>query len=122
MGGSVIAPSTSTTALKWWIAVEPRRLREKAGLHRDLTIMRREDAVAALAEAGNWHKATFSGMENGRSQPAVGRAAARQGFDDDAAPILPSCPAHSRSRRTNFWTLPVDVFGSGPNSIASGHL
>jgi hypothetical protein len=33
-----------------------------------------------------------------------------------------SRPAHSRSPRTNFWTLPVEVFGSGPNSIASGHL
>ena len=31
-------------------------------------------------------------------------------------------PAHSRSRSTNFCTLPVDVFGSGPNSMASGHL
>ena len=39
-----------------------------------------------------------------------------------AAPIRFSCPAHSRSRSTNFWTLPVDVFGNGPNSISSGHL
>ena len=33
-----------------------------------------------------------------------------------------SRPAHSRSRSTNFWTLPVEVFGSSPNSTASGHL
>ncbi len=39
------------------------------------------------------------------------------------APLIRlSCPAHSRSRSTNFWILPVEVFGSGPNSIASGHL
>src|SRR5262249_1836249 len=29
---------------------------------------------------------------------------------------------HSRLRSTNFWILPVEVFGSGPNSIVSGHL
>ena len=29
---------------------------------------------------------------------------------------------HSRSRRTYFCTLPVEVFGSGPNSTASGAL
>ena len=39
-----------------------------------------------------------------------------------AAPIRVSCPAHSFSRSTNFCTLPVEVFGSGPNSTASGHL
>jgi hypothetical protein len=33
-----------------------------------------------------------------------------------------SWPAHSRSRRMNFWIFPVEVFGSGPNAIASGHL
>ena len=33
-----------------------------------------------------------------------------------------SCPDHSRSRSTNFCTLPVEVFGSAQNSIASGHL
>ena len=39
------------------------------------------------------------------------------------APLIRlSWPAHSRSRSTNFWILPVEVFGSGPNSIASGHL
>ena len=38
------------------------------------------------------------------------------------APIRLSWPAHSRSRSTNFWTLPVEVFGSGPSSTASGHL
>ena len=37
-------------------------------------------------------------------------------------PTRVSRPVHSRSRRANFWTLPVEVFGSGPNSIASGHL
>jgi hypothetical protein len=34
-GGKVVAPSTSTTALKWWIAAELRRLREKQGIPRD---------------------------------------------------------------------------------------
>src|SRR5688572_13326732 len=29
---------------------------------------------------------------------------------------------HSRSRSTNFCTLPVDVFGRSPNSMAAGHL
>jgi hypothetical protein len=39
------------------------------------------------------------------------------------APLIRlSWSAHSRSRSTNFWILPVEVFGSGPNSIASGHL
>src|SRR5215208_6544406 len=33
-----------------------------------------------------------------------------------------SRPRHSRSRRTYFCTLPVEVFGSGPNSTASGAL
>ena len=33
-----------------------------------------------------------------------------------------SCSAHWRSRRTNFCTLPVEVFGSGPKVIVSGHL
>ena len=28
----------------------------------------------------------------------------------------------ARSRSTNFCTLPVDVFGSGPNSTSSGTL
>jgi len=37
-------------------------------------------------------------------------------------PTCVSWSAHSRWRSTNFWVLPVDVFGSGPNSIASGHL
>jgi hypothetical protein len=37
-------------------------------------------------------------------------------------PTRVSRPPHSRSRRANFWTLPVEVLGSGPNSIASGHL
>jgi hypothetical protein len=36
------------------------------------------------------------------------------------APIRLSWPAHSRSRRTNFWILPVEVLGSAPNSIATG--
>jgi hypothetical protein len=27
--------------------------------------MRHEEAIAALAEAGNWHKSSFSGGENG---------------------------------------------------------
>src|SRR5437867_3242779 len=31
-------------------------------------------------------------------------------------------PFHSRSRRTNFCTLPVEVFGRSPNSTAAGHL
>ena len=31
-------------------------------------------------------------------------------------------PAHSRSRSTNFWILPVEVFGRSPNSIAFGTL
>ena len=38
------------------------------------------------------------------------------------APIRFSCPPHSRSRSTNFCTLPVEVFGNGANSMASGHL
>lgn len=34
-----------------------------------------------------------------------------------------SWPAHSCSRRANFWILPVEVFGSSSmNSIASGAL
>ena len=37
-------------------------------------------------------------------------------------PTCLSWPAHSRWRRTNFWILPVDVLGSGPKVIASGHL
>ena len=36
--------------------------------------------------------------------------------------IRRSCPAHSGSRSANFCTLPVEVFGSSPNSIASGAL
>jgi hypothetical protein len=31
-------------------------------------------------------------------------------------------PDHSGSRSANFCTLPVEVFGSARNSIASGHL
>src|SRR2546428_171245 len=31
-------------------------------------------------------------------------------------------PFHFLSRRTNFWTLPVDVLGRSPNSTAAGHL
>src|SRR5260370_40343209 len=38
----------------------------------------------------------------------------------------PSDPAQAfsfaRSRNTNFWILPVDVFGSGPNSTVRGAL
>src|SRR5262249_52957815 len=34
-GSTVVAASSSTTALKWWFAVEMRRLREKRGLSRD---------------------------------------------------------------------------------------
>jgi transposase len=45
-----------------------------------------------------------------------------EGFRLYVAPIRLSQPAHSRSRSTNFWILPVDVLGSGPNSIVSGHL
>ena len=37
-------------------------------------------------------------------------------------PTRVSRAAHSRSRRANFCTLPVEVFGSGPNSMTSGHL
>jgi monoterpene epsilon-lactone hydrolase len=37
-------------------------------------------------------------------------------------PSRVSWAAHSCWRSTNFWVLPVDVFGSGPNSIESGHL
>ena len=33
-----------------------------------------------------------------------------------------SLAGHLCWRSTNFWVLPVDVFGSGPNSIESGHL
>jgi len=44
------------------------------------------------------------------------------GYPGCAAPIRLSCPAHSRSRSTNFCTLPVEVLGSGPNSTVSGHL
>ena len=33
-----------------------------------------------------------------------------------------SRPFHSFSRRTNFCTFPVDVFGRSPNSTAAGHL
>ena len=47
---------------------------------------------------------------------------ARCGYPGCAAPIRLSCPAHSRSRSTNFCTLPVEVLGSGPNSTVSGHL
>ena len=39
-----------------------------------------------------------------------------------AHPIAFSRPAHSRSRSTNFWILPVPVRGSSPNSTAAGHL
>ena len=28
----------------------------------------------------------------------------------------------ARSRRSNFWTFPVDVFGSGPNTTVRGAL
>src|SRR5260370_41068124 len=31
-------------------------------------------------------------------------------------------PAHSFSRKTNFCTLPVEVFGKLPNSTLAGHL
>ena len=36
--------------------------------------------------------------------------------------IRRSRPDHSGSRSANFCTLPVEVFGSARNSIASGHL
>jgi hypothetical protein len=44
------------------------------------------------------------------------------GFGYYTPPIRWSCPAHSRPRSLNFWTLPVEVFGSGPNSMVSGHF
>jgi len=31
-------------------------------------------------------------------------------------------PAHSRSRKTNFWILPVEVFGSSPKATDLGCL
>ncbi|HXV92737.1 MAG TPA: helix-turn-helix transcriptional regulator, partial [Pseudonocardia sp.] len=37
----MVAPAASTTALKWWIAVELRRLREKRGITR-------QEAAAAI--------------------------------------------------------------------------
>ena len=59
-----------------------------------------------------------------RSYPASGSQPGRE------APVPgcytpPSCvswSAHSRWRSTNFCVLPVDVFGSDPNSTESGHL
>src|SRR5689334_8160126 len=39
---------------------------------------------------------------------------------DQRAGESPSCFA--RSRRTNFWILPVEVFGSGPNTTVLGTL
>ena len=64
---------------------------------------------------------------NGRNTPAsptrAWRSTPRQLADMGyVAPIRVSRPPHSLCRSTNFWTLPVEVFGSGPNSIASGHL
>ena len=64
---------------------------------------------------------------NGRNTPAsptrAWRTTPRQLADMGyVAPIRVSRPPHSLCRSTNFWTLPVEVFGSGPNSIASGHL
>lgn len=34
-GGTVVASASSNTALKWWFAVEMRRMREKAGITRE---------------------------------------------------------------------------------------
>src|SRR3712207_7970557 len=44
------------------------------------------------------------------------------GVQTCALPICFSCPAHSFSRKTNFWTLPVEVLGRSVNSTASGAL
>jgi hypothetical protein len=46
-----------------------------------------------------------------RVPPGSGRVSERY-----TPPTWLSWPAHSRSRSTNFWILPVEVFGSGPNS------
>ena len=52
----------------------------------------------------------------------VGLRECRQVPECYTPPTCVSWSAHSRWRSTNFWVLPVDVFGSGPNSIESGHL
>jgi len=72
-------------------------------------------------------RAMCGSRSNGRNTPAspkrAWRTTPRQLADMGyVAPIRVSRPPHSLSRSTNFWTLPVEVFGSGPNSIASGHL
>jgi cyclopropane-fatty-acyl-phospholipid synthase len=66
------------------------------------------------------------GSASCRRFPPLGRtllsAAGRLSGADYVVWTRVSRAADSRSRRANFWTLPVEVFGSGPNSIASGHL
>src|SRR5262249_18794045 len=61
-------------------------------------------------------KAPLTGIPN----EAVGRLGA--GFGYYTPLIRLSCPAHSRSRSLNFWTLPVEVFGSGPNLMGAGRF
>ena len=62
----------------------------------------------------------------GSNSPESRREAAKSArHGRGAGRVPPTCAswsAHSRWRSTNFWVLPVDVFGSGPNSIESGHL
>jgi Protein of unknown function (DUF664) len=71
--------------------------------------------VRHLAEM---ERATFRVMMAGQDVPVAGHRA----YKCYTPPICVSWLAHSRWRSTNFWVLPVEVFGSGPNSTASGHL
>src|SRR3954451_16471336 len=82
----------------------------------------RQAALELEAERGHVHErvALHPRLGGGGQRPldeVEGHAPQRS-----AHPIAFSRPAHSCSRRTNFWILPVDVRGSSPNSTAPGHL
>jgi cytochrome P450 len=67
-------------------------------------------------------RAGWSGARAGRDAPRREPHGSRAGTPRQAQPIAFSRPAHSCSRRTNFWTFPVPVRGSSQNSTAAGHL
>ena len=48
------------------------------------------------------------------------RHASAENLDDQIGRSMRADPYPPPSRSTNFWTLPVLVFGSSPNSIAFG--
>src|SRR5712691_5412433 len=115
------------SAEPWWLAEQIQE--DQVGLAAGAQAVGEREADAAI-EAGGVVEPPQRRFQRarGRERAAVGGvAAAAAGAGEHEAGVRHqlirfSRPFHSRSRRTNFWILPVDVFGRSPNSTKAGAL